>query len=271
MARRNKQDSDDLFIALLMSLPWWTPFILAILVYVLMSRSGLLGMVGAFFWAGIFVFAGLALPFIKQKNSELIAKATDLPAIRQMNWQQFEVLVGEAFRRQGYIVIERGGPTADGGIDLILRKRSETVVVQCKHWKMQQIGVSPVRELRGVVAREKATRGIFVTSGSYTSAALAEATGQPPLELIDGPKLLKLIQGVQIEKAEPQQKASDVPASVPAGLVNQAQATSKENEPLCPSCGSPMTKRLARRGANAGNEFWGCSTWPRCEGIRQVQ
>lgn len=271
MARRNKQDSDDLFIALLMSLPWWTPFILAILVYVLMSRSGLLGMVGAFFWAGIFVFAGLALPFIKQKNKELIARATDLPAIRQMSWQQFEVLVGEAFRRQGYVVIERGGPAADGGIDLILRKRSETVIVQCKHWKMQQVGVSPVRELRGVVAREKATRGIFVTSGSYTSDALSEAAGQPPLELIDGPKLLKLIQGVQIEKAEPQQKALDVPASVPAGLVNQAQAVSEEDTPLCPKCNRPMKKRFAQQGANAGNYFWGCPAYPDCKGTRQLQ
>lgn len=271
MARRSKQNFEELFLASLMSLPWWVPFALAVLVYVVMSRSGLLSMVGAFFWAGIFVFAGLALPFIKQKNSELIAKATDLPAIRQMGWQQFEVLVGEAFRRQGYVVVERGGPAADGGIDLILRKRSETVIVQCKHWKMQQVGVSPVRELRGVVAREKATRGIFVTSGSYTSDALSEAAGQPPLELLDGSKLLKLIQSGKMEAAESQQKALEVPASVPAWLVNQAQAVSEENTPLCPKCNRPMKKRFAQQGANAGSYFWGCPAYPDCKGTRQLE
>lgn len=269
MARRSKKNFDDLFIALLMSLPWWVPFALVALAYAVLFCFTILG---AFLWACIFVFAGLVIPFIKHKRGELLASATGLPAIRQMSWQQFEVLVGEAFRRQGYIVIERGGPAADGGIDLILRKRSETVIVQCKHWKTQQVKVASVRELRGVVAREKATRGIFVASGSYTSDALAEAAGQPPLELIDGPKLLKLIQGVQLETAEPQQRALDVQSPVSAaGVVNQAQAASEENEPLCPQCGSPMKKRLARRGSNAGNEFWGCSTWPRCEGTRQLR
>lgn len=270
MARRSKQTFEDLFFALLMSLPWWVPFVLAILIYVVMSRFGLLGIVGAFFWAGIFVLAGLALPFIKQKNKDLIVAATGLPAIRQMIWQQFEVLVGEAFRRQGYVVIERGGPTADGGIDLILRKRSEIVIVHCKHWKMQQVGVSPVRELRGVVAREKATRGIFVTSGNYTSDALSEAVGQPSLELIDGPKLLKLIQGVQVEAAEPQLKALN--ATSPAAIANEGRTTNGKSEPLCPNCGSPMTRQLARRGTNAGSEFWGCSTWSRsrCRGTRPI-
>lgn len=238
MARRSKQDSNELFFALLMSLPWWVPFVLAVLVYVVMSRSGLLGITGAFFWAGILVLAGLALPFIKQKNKELIARATDLPAIRQMSWQQFEVLVGEVFRRQGYIVVERGGPAADGGIDLILRKRSETVIVQCKHWKTQSVGVSLVRELRGVVAREKATRGIFVTSGNYTQAALSEVAGQP-LELIDGPKLVKLVQDVQLK-------------------------------PLCPKCNSPMTKETANRGEHAGKKLWRCSEYPDCKGFRPI-
>ncbi|MGD0272353.1 MAG: topoisomerase DNA-binding C4 zinc finger domain-containing protein [Gaiellaceae bacterium] len=34
--------------------------------------------------------------------------------------------------------------------------------------------------------------------------------------------------------------------------------------PRCPLCGSRLVIRLARKGRNAGSEFWGCSTWPRC-------
>ena len=36
--------------------------------------------------------------------------------------------------------------------------------------------------------------------------------------------------------------------------------------PSCPKCGSPMRKRTARSGPNAGSPFWGCSRWPDCDG-----
>lgn len=33
---------------------------------------------------------------------------------------------------------------------------------------------------------------------------------------------------------------------------------------LCKKCGSNMVKRVAKKGPNAGNEFWGCSAFPKC-------
>lgn len=36
----------------------------------------------------------------------------------------------------------------------------------------------------------------------------------------------------------------------------------------CPKCGSEMVRRVAKRGANAGNAFWGCVKYPRCNGTR---
>lgn len=39
-------------------------------------------------------------------------------------------------------------------------------------------------------------------------------------------------------------------------------------ELLCPKCGSPMVKRIARRGRHSGSEFWGCSRWPGCSSVR---
>ena len=39
--------------------------------------------------------------------------------------------------------------------------------------------------------------------------------------------------------------------------------------PLCPKCNSPMLKRIAKKGSNAGNEFWSCSNYPRCNGTRK--
>lgn len=40
----------------------------------------------------------------------------------------------------------------------------------------------------------------------------------------------------------------------------------KSNVPLCPECKLPMVKRLSKKGANIGKEFWGCSTFPKCRG-----
>lgn len=35
----------------------------------------------------------------------------------------------------------------------------------------------------------------------------------------------------------------------------------------CPKCGAAMVLRTAKKGANAGNQFWGCSKYPACKKI----
>ena len=100
---------------------------------------------------------------------------------------------GEAYKRQGYQVEERGGNEPDGGIDLILIKKGEMVLVQCKHWEAEQVGVKIVRELYGVVAAEGATKGIVVTTGYFTRDAEIFAQGKPLL-LIRGNELSRLIE-----------------------------------------------------------------------------
>ncbi len=40
--------------------------------------------------------------------------------------------------------------------------------------------------------------------------------------------------------------------------------------PVCPQCGALMRLRTARTGANAGSQFWGCSTYPACKGTRSA-
>ncbi len=38
----------------------------------------------------------------------------------------------------------------------------------------------------------------------------------------------------------------------------------------CPKCGGGMVRRITKRGSNAGNSFWGCSSYPACKGIRPI-
>ncbi|SIS42548.1 restriction endonuclease [Neptunomonas antarctica] len=171
-----------------------------------------------------------------------------------MSWQQFELLVGQAFRLLGYRVIDGGETGADGGVDVYLKKDGETFFVQCKHWKTKSVGVSVVRELYGVIAAAGVKGGFVVTSDYFTAEAVAFSKGKK-LGLIDGVKLKKMI--LAAKKASPE--------SVP----EQPEATSEA--PVCPKCASSMVKRKARQGANAGNEFWGCSRFPKCRSIINIK
>lgn len=40
--------------------------------------------------------------------------------------------------------------------------------------------------------------------------------------------------------------------------------------PTCPRCGSLMALRTGRRGARAGQQFWGCSTYPHCRAVIEI-
>jgi restriction system protein len=75
------------------------------------------------------------------------------------------------------------------------RRGKERIFVQCKHYAVRRVDVRPVRELFGVMADGGATGGIFICSGSYTSAAKEFARGKH-LELVEGSGLLRLLESV---------------------------------------------------------------------------
>jgi restriction system protein len=52
------------------------------------------------------------------------------------------------------------------------------------------------------------------------------------------------------------------------GRVDIATRLQQNETPQCPECTSPMVKRTAKRGARAGNWFWGCPKYPKCRGTR---
>ena len=53
-------------------------------------------------------------------------------------------------------------------------------------------------------------------------------------------------------------------------LAYRAEQSAQEDAPLCPKCGKPMIKRMAKKGKNAGNAFWSCSSYPNCDGTRSI-
>jgi restriction system protein len=271
MSRKRTSLLDDIFDLLFKS-PWWLGVAFAAAFWIgsvfvghpdpkaetLTKAMAPLFKMFLRFLAFISLVAAAFSAFKQLSRRRLLDRQTDLDSLRNLSWREFEQLVGEAYRRQGYDVEETGGGGADGGIDLVLRGHGETVLVQCKQWRVLQVGVDKVRELFGVLTAEGATRGILVTSGNFTNDAKSFKVGKP-LNLVDGLALSALVHEVRTSTTTPTRPLPSPPA------INQ-----NPNTPSCPKCNAPMTLRTARRGANAGNSFYGCTRYPDCKGIRDA-
>jgi len=271
MSSRRHQES---FGDVLLKLPWWVSAVLGILSFIGV-RWGLPVWAGndntrQLFTKGIVplapfplvifgIFASGSFWFGKIRR-RLVDEQSSLESLRNTSWKQFEFLVAEAYRRQGYQVEYSLGRGTDDGVDLTLRQDGRTSLVQCKQWKVFSIGASVIREMFGLMTAEHADEAIIVTTGKFTRDAQDFAAGKP-IQLIDGPKLLALVQSVQIQPATTEPERN----SAPSGAVGAGPAC-----PACPDCGKPMVLRTARRGTNAGNQFWGCPAYPACKGTRNV-
>lgn len=110
-----------------------------------------------------------------------------LEQLQQLDPVEFEQFVGYLYQKQGFSVAMT--PTSgDQGIDLILRKGRQMVIVQCKRYA-GAVGQPTVRDLYGVLMHNKADGAVLVTSGVVSRPAEAWAKGKP-ITLIDGPELL---------------------------------------------------------------------------------
>ena len=287
MARRKNSFVEDI-LTITAASPWWIGAILAAITYVVLhhyatlevsANNVVLGQAGhtvidqvgkslayygQYILPALFFIGALASFFKRGKRKNLVKKVTHDTSgntIREMAWKDFELLVGEIFRMQGYSVVETGGGGADGGIDLILKKDNELFLVQCKQWRAYKVSVNVVRELLGVMVTQGAAGGFVVTSGVFTAEAQAFAQGQN-IHLIDSVRLTAMIEKVcktnqSFGKSAVTQKSS--PATTISSVV-----------PDCPQCGQVMVKRIAKKGVNAGSMFWGCSGFPTCRGIRVI-
>lgn len=298
MSRRKRTSPAEDVLDLVALLPWWAGVALALLSYLLLHGVATqplpaapteVGQMGTFvtksMWRTLATFGQYLLPAlclagaavsawrrsVRTKLVADVAQSKSSNALDGMTWQQFEMLVAEGFRMQGYRVAEAGGGGPDGGVDLVLSKPGdqggEKVLVQCKQWRAFKVGVSVVRELYGVMAAKGATGGFVVTSGRFTAEAVEFAEGRN-ITLMDGPKLHDMIRRVQSRPARVPTRTPVAIAPAPARAAATATAPEKAITPTCPLCAKAMVKRTAQRGANAGKQFWGCSGFPSCKGTR---
>ena len=185
------------------------------------------------------------IPRIEAPESEVYTPARLIEKLRAVDWFQFEKLVALAYELQGYLVSRRGGANPDGGIDLVIGKDGVQTAIQCKQWKAWNVGVKPVREFLGALTDAKIERGIFITLNGYTGDAkqLAEKHG---IEIINETGFAEMLSGLNLH------------------VDSRALEILNDTRKFCPKCERLMIERVAEKGPNPGQRFWGCSGYPKC-------
>ena len=128
-----------------------------------------------------------------------------LDVLRGLSPIGFEKVTRELLRESGFENVEITGGSADDGIDgfgtlEINPFVSFKVLFQCKRYGAKNtVSRSQVGDFRNAMIG-RAEKGIIITTSSFSNAAIQEATrdGAPPVELVDGSKLVEMFQKVEL-------------------------------------------------------------------------
>jgi len=107
-----------------------------------------------------------------------------LQALRELSWDEFSTIVTEAYQRQGYSVT----PVNKSAYDFTLTKQGRLTLLQCRRWKVNQLGVGPLQELAAAIVSAEAYNGICIAAGNLSPQAREFANGKP-ITLVSGSDL----------------------------------------------------------------------------------
>ena len=138
---------------------------------------------------------------LDQAVAELSSSTAEdlLETIGRASPKFFETLVLDLLHAMGYGAsradLQHVGRSGDGGIDGVIsldRLGLEKVFVQAKRWQ-SSVGREPVQAFYGALAGQRATKGVFITTSSFTPQALEFVRSIEKIVLIDGVKLANLL------------------------------------------------------------------------------
>ena len=160
-------------------------------------------------------------------------------SLRAIDWYQFEQVIARLLFREGWTVTRKGGAKADGGVDLVAQRGTETRLVQCKHWLNWKVKESLIRELVGTLTIHGGDRIALYTLNPCTGPAYALAM-QHRVEIVMEDEILHRLNAVGV--------------GVFTDLMDP-------NVKHCPICEGPMILHTG-----GFKPFWGCSRFPKCRG-----
>ncbi len=136
----------------------------------------------------------------KQLRDTLAAELLD--RIKTISPARFEKLVVDLLLKMGYGGTQEDagqvmGKSGDGGIDGIIKEDRlglDVIYIQAKRWESYVVGRPEIQKFVGALAAHKATKGVFITSSTYSKEAqeyISQITNK--IVLIDGAMLAELM------------------------------------------------------------------------------
>ena len=126
----------------------------------------------------IFQFIKILRIFTKPRKKR--KSKQDLDIVNKQKGDNYEFQISKYYKNKGYKIYPNGinNGVADGGIDIVAHKGSETILIQCKNWEYSQIKQEHLRIFLGdctayiernqkYLAKRKIRR-VFVTSCKRT-------------------------------------------------------------------------------------------------------
>jgi restriction system protein len=208
----------DRLSGLAVRLPWWGGLLSALAAYALLHPVAMLQMpapmgmvdlaaaalgqlfvflaqIGQYLLPLVFLVSAMRSGFDRWKRDDLrnsVALDTSASILRGLSWQDFELLVSDALRREGFEKVAVGTGASNGGKGLELTRNGRCYLVDCTDWRSWRAGATAVRKLHERMAMTGAHGGLAVTSGQFTPEAKHFAADKN-IELVDGRHLKDLI------------------------------------------------------------------------------
>jgi restriction system protein len=173
---------------ILLRQPWWVPLLVAVALFAV--AHAIFPPIAPFM---ALPFAGLSvyIAYRQWRGNAGVDAGERLATMRTMQWEDFSALISHAYKRQGYAI----APAEGAGYDFTLTKDARTTLLQCRRWKVNQVGVGPVRDVANAVARRGAYKGICIAAGEF-SAPARKLSLTEPVSLLSGGDLVDLVSPV---------------------------------------------------------------------------
>jgi restriction system protein len=179
------QSNPRTLFSILLEQPWWISALVGV---------GLFGIAQlafppvAPFVALPFILIALYVAYRQMRTVSASQIEERLKAARELSWDQFSSAITHAYQQLGYTV----EPVNKPAYDFTLTKQGRVTLLQCRRWKMNQLGVGPLQELVSTVASADAYNGICIAAGNISPQA-REFAAEKPITLVTGHELAILV------------------------------------------------------------------------------
>jgi restriction system protein len=140
----------------------------------------------------------------EEAQEKIDHRAVLLDTLKSLPPEGFEKICQRLLREYGFQNVTVTGKSGDGGIDGhgVLEVNpfvTFKVLFQCKRYTKGPVSSGHVRDFRGAMMG-RADKGIIMSTGNFTSEAKKEARrdGVPPLELVDGEKMVEMFEELRL-------------------------------------------------------------------------